>query len=125
VSTRLSVCLQSYVADDGCLHIVAERSSIREAVSSLDLGRAALLTRLSLFWVRRVRWVRAPPDRRTDSARLEPPRLGDLHCLCLLAARVGKRTRPAPLACRLVQRDVDNLKTGQPDERPSCKGRRS
>ena len=46
---------QSFVADDGCLHIVAERASIREALARLDLGRARLLTRLALFWVRRVR----------------------------------------------------------------------
>jgi hypothetical protein len=46
---------QSYVADDGGLHIVAERARIQAAVAGLDLGRARLLTRLSLFWVRRVR----------------------------------------------------------------------
>lgn len=49
------IALQSYVADDGCLHIVAERASIQAAVAGLDLERARLLTRLSLFWVRRVR----------------------------------------------------------------------
>ena len=48
---------QSYVADNGCLHIIADRHSIQGAVASLDLDRARLLTRLSLFWVRRVRWV--------------------------------------------------------------------
>ena len=46
---------QSYVADDGCLHVVADRGSIRDALARLDLPRARLLTRLSLFWVRRVR----------------------------------------------------------------------
>lgn len=45
------------MADDGCLHIVADRASIQAAVAGLDLERARLLTRLSLFWVRRVRWV--------------------------------------------------------------------
>ncbi len=49
--------MQSYVADDGCLHIVADRHRIQEAVASLDLHRARLLTRLSLFWVHRVRWA--------------------------------------------------------------------
>ncbi len=48
-------CLQSYVADDGCLHIVADRHSIQAAVASLDLSRARLLTRLNLFWLQRVR----------------------------------------------------------------------
>lgn len=43
------------MADDGCLHVVAERGSIRDALARLDLPRARLLTRLSLFWVRRVR----------------------------------------------------------------------
>ena len=48
------------MADDGCLHVVAERSSIRDALARLDLSRARLLTRLSLFWVRRVRCVPSP-----------------------------------------------------------------
>ncbi len=47
--------MQSYVADDGCLHIVADKHRIQNAVSSLDLARAQLLTRLSLFWIQRVR----------------------------------------------------------------------
>ena len=46
---------QSFVGDDGYLHIVAERGSIRAALGRLDLSRARLLTRLSLFWIRRVR----------------------------------------------------------------------
>ncbi|KAK9901712.1 hypothetical protein WJX75_009812 [Coccomyxa subellipsoidea] len=53
-------CIESYVADDGCLHIVADRHRIQEAVSRLDLGRARLLTRLSLFWVHRVRQLSPP-----------------------------------------------------------------
>ena len=59
---RAMILLQSYVADDGCLHIVAERASIQAAVAGLDLERARLLTRLSLFWVRRVRWVADTPE---------------------------------------------------------------
>ena len=47
--------MQSYVAEDGCLHIVADKHRIHEAVASLDLDRAQLLTRLSLFWIHRVR----------------------------------------------------------------------
>ncbi|BDA42157.1 hypothetical protein COCOBI_03-0420 [Coccomyxa sp. Obi] len=53
-------CIESYVADDGCLHIVADRHRIQEAVASLDLHRARLLTRLSLFWVHRVRQLSPP-----------------------------------------------------------------
>lgn len=34
---------------------MADRASIQAAVAGLDLARARLLTRLSLFWVRRVR----------------------------------------------------------------------
>eukprot|EP00891_Asterochloris_glomerata_P005651 jgi/Astpho2/5651/gw1.00079.112.1_t len=47
--------LQSFIADDGCLHVVAERSQIQSALGSLDLAKARLLTRLCLFWVRRVK----------------------------------------------------------------------
>ena len=47
--------MQSYVAEDGCLHIVADKHRIHEAVASLDLDRAQLLTKLSLFWIHRVR----------------------------------------------------------------------
>lgn len=42
-------------ADDGVLHVVAQRNSIQEAVAQLDLNRARLLARLSQFWVRRSR----------------------------------------------------------------------
>ena len=52
---EVGVCMQSYVAEDGCLHIVADKHRIHEAVASLDLGRAQLLTRLSQFWIHRVR----------------------------------------------------------------------
>ena len=48
--------MQSRVAEDGCLHIVADKHHIDCAVASLDLSRARLLTRLSLFWIQRVRW---------------------------------------------------------------------
>ena len=47
--------MQSYVAEDGRLHIMADKDRIYEAVASLDLGRAQLLSRLSLFWIHRVR----------------------------------------------------------------------
>ena len=39
----------------------ADPESIHSAVGNLDLGRARLLSRLSLFWIRRSRWAgRAP-----------------------------------------------------------------
>lgn len=44
-----------YVADDGCVHLVADRFALRAALSALDLDRARLLTRVSLFWLRRAR----------------------------------------------------------------------
>ncbi|GAB4823551.1 hypothetical protein N2152v2_010597 [Parachlorella kessleri] len=47
--------MNSHVADDGCLHIVADRDNIGQVVASLDLARARLLSRLSLFWIRRSR----------------------------------------------------------------------
>ena len=56
-------CMQSYVAEDGCLHIVADKHRIQDAVASLDLGRAQLLTRLSLFWIQRVRCDPGPSHR--------------------------------------------------------------
>ena len=52
---KVLCCLQSFIADDGCLHVVAERSQIQSALGSLDLAKARLLTRLCLFWVRRVK----------------------------------------------------------------------
>ena len=60
-------CMQSYVAEDGCLHIVADKHRIQDAVASLDLGRAQLLTRLSLFWIQRVRCVPGPSHRDHDA----------------------------------------------------------
>jgi hypothetical protein len=44
-----------YVSDDGCLHVVAERHSLRDAVLALDLERARVLTRVTMFWLKRVR----------------------------------------------------------------------
>ncbi len=47
--------MRAYVADDGVLHVVAERRTIRQQIRSLDLGRARVLTRVACIWVRRVR----------------------------------------------------------------------
>ena len=53
---RLCDCLlQSYVGEDGTLHVVADRATIRAAMVDLDLERARLLTRVACFWVRRSR----------------------------------------------------------------------
>ncbi|GBF90996.1 hypothetical protein Rsub_03851 [Raphidocelis subcapitata] len=43
------------VADDGVLHVIADRHSLRDALLTLDLDRARVLARVSLFWQRRVR----------------------------------------------------------------------
>lgn len=63
--------MQSYVAEDGCLHIVADKHRIQDAVASLDLGRAQLLTRLSLFWIQRVRCDPGPSHCHHDAQPLE------------------------------------------------------
>jgi hypothetical protein len=44
-----------YVSDDGCLHVIADRHSLRDAVQALDLERARVLTRVTMFWLKRVR----------------------------------------------------------------------
>lgn len=46
---------QSRVADDGCLHVVADRATLREALRMLDLERARVLTKVTMFWLTRVR----------------------------------------------------------------------
>ena len=38
----------SHVADDGCLHVVADRSTLREALRAMDLDRARVLTKVGL-----------------------------------------------------------------------------
>lgn len=53
--TMRSEAMPSHVADDGCLHVVADRGELRRQLSKLDLRRARVLTRLSDFWDRRVR----------------------------------------------------------------------
>lgn len=49
------VPLQTHVTSSGALHIVADERSLLEALDSLDLPRARLLTRLSGFWDRQAR----------------------------------------------------------------------
>jgi hypothetical protein len=40
--------MTSHVGDDGCLHVVAERSTLREALRAMDLDRARVLTKVRL-----------------------------------------------------------------------------
>lgn len=47
--------MNSYVADDGSLHLVADRASVKSQLKTLDLSRAKMLTKVTLFWLRRVR----------------------------------------------------------------------
>uniref|UniRef100_A0A7S3QVQ9 DUF4460 domain-containing protein n=1 Tax=Dunaliella tertiolecta TaxID=3047 RepID=A0A7S3QVQ9_DUNTE len=47
--------MKAYVGDDGALHLVADRSTLKEQIYSLDLERARMLTKVSLYWLKRVR----------------------------------------------------------------------
>lgn len=38
--------MRSHVADDGCLHVVADRIGLREALLAMDLDRARVLTKV-------------------------------------------------------------------------------
>ncbi len=44
-----------FISDDGCLHVVADRHTLREGLRGLDFERARVLTRVTMFWLRRVR----------------------------------------------------------------------
>ena len=46
--------MRSHVGQDGSLHVVADRTRISQAFAQMDLDHARMLTRLALFWVRRV-----------------------------------------------------------------------
>lgn len=39
--------MRSHVADDGCLHVVADRIGLRESLMAMDLDRARVLTKVS------------------------------------------------------------------------------
>lgn len=47
--------MRSFIADDGCVHLVADRMSIKQQVMSVDLERARMLTKVTFFWLKRVR----------------------------------------------------------------------
>jgi hypothetical protein len=38
--------MRSHVADDGCLHVVADRVGLRESLMAMDLDRARVLTKV-------------------------------------------------------------------------------
>lgn len=38
--------MRSHVADDGCLHVVADRVGLRESLLQMDLDRARVLTKV-------------------------------------------------------------------------------
>uniref|UniRef100_A0A061QW88 Uncharacterized protein n=1 Tax=Tetraselmis sp. GSL018 TaxID=582737 RepID=A0A061QW88_9CHLO len=46
--------MRSHVGDDGVVHLVADRATMRAAIRALDISRAQLLTRLSQYWLQRV-----------------------------------------------------------------------
>lgn len=50
LKTRL---MRSHVADDGVLHIVADRDVVVKEMKDLDLERAKVLAKLSAYWTRR------------------------------------------------------------------------
>ena len=46
----LSVCMQSHVAADGVLHIVAEPDGLAGTLAMFDLPQARILRSLARFW---------------------------------------------------------------------------
>lgn len=49
---------QSWITDDGCLHLITHNGHVAESIRDLDLDRAELLTRLHAFWQRRASELR-------------------------------------------------------------------
>lgn len=49
--------MSAYIADDGCIHVVADQHTIQKEIKQLDLDRARTLTTAAYFWVRRSREV--------------------------------------------------------------------
>lgn len=52
--------MKAYIADDGCVHIVANRAHMAEQLTGLDLDRARTLTNVTHHWARRMREVTPP-----------------------------------------------------------------
>ena len=53
--------LQSHVAEDGVLHVVAEAGSVAATLACLDLAQARILRSLACFWGFRVQCVPSHP----------------------------------------------------------------
>lgn len=53
---RGSSILQSFVGEDGRLHLVGDAESLAAAMQELDLNQAHVLSRLDTFWSQRCRW---------------------------------------------------------------------
>ena len=55
--------MQSFIGDDGCLHLVADAEKLPATMQQLDLNQARVLSRLDSFWSERCRyawpWVRS------------------------------------------------------------------
>lgn len=49
--------VQSHVAEDGVLHVVAEPAGVAAMLASLDLAQAKILRSLACFWDFRVQYV--------------------------------------------------------------------
>lgn len=47
--------IKSYVADDGSVHVVADNTTIRDQLMTLDLDRARMLAFVADFWLGRVK----------------------------------------------------------------------
>ena len=47
--------MQSFVGEDGCLHLVAGAETLPASIQQLDLHQARVLSRLDSFWSQRCR----------------------------------------------------------------------
>lgn len=55
-STSVSTGMQANrISSDGCIHVMADESAIREALKSIEVERAKLLSKVRLYWARRAR----------------------------------------------------------------------
>lgn len=43
--------MRAHIADDGTIHIAADRATMKQQLASVDLDRARTLTKTSYFWV--------------------------------------------------------------------------
>lgn len=47
--------MRAFISDDGTVHVVADRATINHQLMDIDLERARALTRVTFFWLKRVR----------------------------------------------------------------------